>query len=166
MITLQAGLVEEWKWRTWVRQKAEARAAGDTVNFTAPPLVSPLSLDDCQVSVCTVGTFTPLLCQCSKYAVFGVAVSVLAALLGPQPGWGVAAAGAVPLLLQTHKSMLLDLMWLNVLRNSCAVPYLFGFRTWQGVSIFQCLTGDSPSPCNAGGLKDGQTDTKIFPMTK
>ena len=146
--------MEEWKWRTWVRQKAEARAAGDTVNFTAPPLVSPLSLDDCQVSVCTVGTFTPLLCQCSKYAVLRVAVSVLAALLGPQPGWGVAAAGAVPLLL------------LNVLRNSCTVPYLFGFRTWQGVSIFQCLTGDSPSPCNAGGLKDGQTDTKIFPMTK
>ena len=69
MIILQAGLVEEWKWRTWVRQKAEARAAGDTVNFTSPPLVSPLSLDDCQVLVCTVCTFTPLLCQYSVCSV-------------------------------------------------------------------------------------------------
>ena len=27
--------------------------------------------------------------------------------------------------IQTHKSMLLDLIWVNVLRNSCTVPYLF-----------------------------------------
>ena len=29
--------------------------------------------------------------------------------------------------IRTHKSILLDLMWLNVLRNSCSVPYFFCF---------------------------------------
>ena len=44
----QAGFIDEWKWRTWVRQKEEALARGDQIDFKEIPVIAPLTLDDMQ----------------------------------------------------------------------------------------------------------------------
>merc|ERR1712113_1332178 len=45
---IEAGLIDEWKWRTWVRQKVETIESGDTVDYREKPVISPLTMDDMQ----------------------------------------------------------------------------------------------------------------------
>ena len=46
--------------------------------------------------------------------------------------------------IQTHKTIL-DLIWLNVLRNSCTVPYLFYIASVQVCVIHTRLTESQPN---------------------
>lgn len=55
---IEAGLIEEWKWRTWVRQKEEALARGDKIDYKEIPAIAPLSLDDMQSAFWVVALFS------------------------------------------------------------------------------------------------------------
>ena len=53
-------MIEEWKWMTWVRQKEEAIARGDQIEFEETPIIAPLSLDDMQSAFWVVILFSLL----------------------------------------------------------------------------------------------------------
>merc|ERR1712212_1299951 len=42
----QAGLIDEWKWRTWVKKKALAR--NSSLHYEETAFIAPLSMDDMQ----------------------------------------------------------------------------------------------------------------------
>jgi len=45
---IEAGLIDEWKWRTWVRYKKGKVEAGDVIDYKETPAISALTLDDMQ----------------------------------------------------------------------------------------------------------------------
>lgn len=66
---MEAGLIEEWKWRTWVRQKEEALARGDQIDYVEIPVIASLTLDDMQSAFWVVLLFTVL-----AFLTFGVEI--------------------------------------------------------------------------------------------
>ena len=40
----KAGLINEWKWRTWVRKKEENIKSGDTIDYEETPAIAPITL--------------------------------------------------------------------------------------------------------------------------
>ena len=60
-IDIQAGLIDEWKWKTWLRMKEEAHAKGDVLDIQEDPAVAPLSFDEIQSPMLLVG-FSFALC--------------------------------------------------------------------------------------------------------
>ena len=54
-ISLKAGLIDEWKWKTWLRMKEEAHARGDVLEFEHKAAVLPLSFEDIQSPMLLLG---------------------------------------------------------------------------------------------------------------
>ena len=52
---IEAGLIEEWKWKTWLRMKAEAVARGDVLDYKEKPNVAPLTFEDIQSPMLLMG---------------------------------------------------------------------------------------------------------------
>lgn len=51
---LEAGLVDLWKWRVWVKQKEEALLKGTNIAFDEPDATAPLTLDDVQSALALI----------------------------------------------------------------------------------------------------------------
>ena len=57
IVALQAGLVDEWKWRTWTKKKSLAKK-DKLVDYKEKPTISALSMDDVQSAFVLYGLFT------------------------------------------------------------------------------------------------------------
>ena len=52
---IEAGLIGEWKWKTWLRMKEEAIARGDVLDHKEKPNVAPLTFEDIQSPLLLMG---------------------------------------------------------------------------------------------------------------
>ena len=52
---IEAGLIGEWKWKTWVRMKEEALARGYVIDHKEKPNVAPLTFEDIQSPLLLLG---------------------------------------------------------------------------------------------------------------